>query len=434
MLLDLLFALGLLMSMSSQLRVSEESFGPGEVLLAIWIIWMLSREIGRRGPPLTGALSRLLTFWIVFALAMCLGTMTGFAIGDRHDPVWFQHDIIAYAVVAAVSCLSVVEPGAGSRVHRVAWLLATLGAIWLVIQVAFGWGLIEIGDFDSWEWDRFRGLSENANQLALGCAVLGLLCLHLAEMAVRSGERVTALVCMIVAIIVGRLTKSDAFLLVLVVASPLFIALKFGRSLMLAEGKVTLRSAMAWILALALPLIVAYVVPFAASVNASSETILLGMTRAGASADTEETARLRVHLWNEGMRRGIEAAMLGLGPGPHLEIPTTIVVGRRGESTPQDLFHPQLNNTPNFEAHNTMLDLFVQGGVIAAAILGWLAASAVLATHRAKLDALTTLLCGLALYGIFHLIVRHPIVWFAIALCLTTATHARRTSPIRVGS
>ena len=133
------------------------------------------------------------------------------------------------------------------------------------------------------------------------------------------------------------------------------------------------------------------------------------------------------------MRRGIEAAMLGLGPGPHLEIPTAIVVGRRGESTP-DLFHPQLNDTPNFEAHNTMLDLFVQGGVIAAAILGWLAASAVLATHRAKLDALTTLLCGLALYGIFHLIVRHPIVWFAIALCLTTATHARRTSPIRVGS
>jgi O-Antigen ligase len=433
MLLDLLLALGLLMSMSSQLRFSEESFGPGEVVLAIWIIWMLSREVGRLGPPLSEALSRLLSFWIVFALAMCLGTMTGFAIGDRHDPVWFQHDIIAYAVVAAVSCLSVVEPGAASRVHRVAWLLATLGAIWLVIQVAGGWKLIEIGGFDSWEWDRFRGLSENANQLALGCAVLGLLCLHLAEMAVRPGERIAALVCMIVPIIVGRLTKSDAFLLVLVVASPLFIALKFGRSLMLAEGKVTLRSAMAWILAIALPLIAAYVIPFAASVNISSDQVLLGMTRAGASADTEDAARLRVHLWNEAVRRGIESGMLGLGPGPHLEIPSAIVVGRRGEASP-DLFHPELNNTPNFEAHNTMLDLFVQGGVIAAASLGWLAASAVLATHRAKLDALTALLCGLALYSFFHLIVRHPIVWFAIALCLTAATNALRTSPTRLGS
>jgi hypothetical protein len=434
MLLDVLLALGLLVSMSSQLRFSDESLGPGEALLAIWIVLMLSREVARLGPPLTAALSRLLTFWSFFALAMCLGTMTGFAMGDRHDPVWFRHDIIAYAVVAAISCLSVVEPGAGSRLHRVAWLLATMGAIWFAIQVAFGWGLIGIGGFESWEWDRFRGLSENANQLALGCAVIGLVSLHLAETAVRPGERVAALVCMIIAIVVGRLTKSDAFLLVLLAAGPIFVTLKFGRSLISAERRVTLRSAMAWIFVLALPLVMAYVVPFAASATTPSDEVLLGMTRGGASVETEDTARLRVHLWNEAVRRGIEAGMLGLGPGPHLEIPAAIVVGRRDELTPEELFHPQLNNTPNFEAHNTVLDLFVQGGLIAVSILGWLVLPAVVATHRAKLDSLTTLLCGLALFSIFHLVVRHPIVWFAIALCLSATGNSSRIFPVPVRS
>jgi hypothetical protein len=263
-----------------------------------------------------------------------------------------------------------------------------------------GVGLIEIGGSDRWDWGRFRGLSENANQLALGCAVMGLLSLHLAEVAVQPGQRVVALVCMIGAIIVGRLTKSDPVLLVLIAASPTFTALTFGRSLMLAEVKVTLRSAMAWILALALPLIAAYVVAFAAPVDTSSEKVVLGMIRAGASADTEGTARPRVHLWNEATRRGIECGIPGLRPGLHLEIPTGIVVGRWGESSPA-LFHPQLNNTPNFEAHNTIL------GLIATAIPGWLA-SAVLAIHWVQAGPSDPLLCGLALYSIFHRLARHP--------------------------
>ena len=37
--------------------------------------------------------------------------------------------------------------------------------------------------------------------------------------------------------------------------------------------------------------------------------------------------------------------------------------------------------------------------------LGWLVATALVVTHRAELDALTTLLCGLAVFSIFHLIV-----------------------------
>jgi hypothetical protein len=432
---DVLLTFGMLLSTASQLRPDGAPVGPGEICLAVWVLLMLFREVGRLGPALTAPLSRLLIFWLVFAVAQCVGTMTGFAMGDRHDSGLFMHDVLAYPLLAAVSCLSMVEPGASSRLQRVAWLLATLGAAWLALQVAFGWGWVDLGDFDTWEWERFRGLSDNANQLALFCAVLGLLSLYLAEAARGIGERIAAVICLIVAIAVGRLTMSDAFLLVLVAAGPIFVAFKLRRWLMSLDRRMPLRSASAWILVLALPLVTAYVVPLGASAATELEDFIKGMTKGGGGRDTEETARLRIHLWNGAMRRGIEAGMLGLGPGPHLEIPSAIVAGRRDSTNdPKHVEHPEFGFVPNFEAHNTLLDLFIQGGLIAVLSLGWLVATAVVMTHRAELDGLTTLLCGLAMFSIFHLIVRHPIFWFAISLCLVAAADPRRAPTIRARS
>ncbi len=422
---DVLLTLGLLLSTASQLRPEGAPVGPGEILLASWVLLTVFREVGRLGPALTPPLSRLLIFWLVFAVAQCVGAMTGFAIGDRHDSVLFMHDVMAYLLLAGISCLSV----AGSCLQRVAWLTVTLGAAWLALQAAFGWRWIDLGDFDPWEWERFRGLSDNANQLALFCAVIGLLSLHLADVARRFGQRIVAMTCMVVAIFVGRLTMSDAFLLVLVAAGPIFVALKLQRWLMLRQRKMTLRSASAWILILALPLVTAYVVSLGASAATEFEDFVKGMTKGGGGRDTQETARLRVEVWDRAIRRGIGAGMLGLGPGPHLEIPPSIVAGRRDSiSDPKHVEHPEFGFVPNFEAHNTLLDIFIQGGLIAVLSLGWLVATALVVTRRAELDALTTLLCGLAIFSVFHLIVRHPIFWFAISLCLA-ASADRRSAP-----
>lgn len=433
MALDLLLTLGVLLSTASQLRPAGAAVGPGEICLAVWALLRLSREIGRLGPMLSPPFCKLLIFWMVFAVGQCVGTMAGFAAGDRHDPVLFMHDVAAYPLLAAVSCLSVVEPGAGSRLHRVAWLVATLGAAWLTLQVAFGFGLINLGDYDTWEWERFRGFSDNANQLADLCMVLGLISLHLVEVARRFGQKIVALICMSVAIVVGRLTKSDAFLLVLITSGPIFIVLKLWRWLMSLDRPLTLRSASAWILVLALPLVVAYVTPLGASMATTFEDVIKSMTKGGGGRDTDETTRLRFEVWKVAMRRGIEAGMLGLGPGPHLEIPPSIVAGRRDSmNDPKHVEHPKVGFVANFEAHNTFLDLFIQGGLIAVLSLGWLVATAFVATHRAELDALTTLLCGLAMFSIFHLIVRHPTFWFAISLCLVAAADLRRTPTVRV--
>jgi O-antigen ligase/polysaccharide polymerase Wzy-like membrane protein len=429
MLLDVLLAIGLLLSTASQLRPEGAPIGPGEICLASWVFLMLCREARRLGPLLTRPFSILLIFWLIFAITQSLGTMTAFVIGDRHDPDLFLHDALAYPLLAAVSCLSVVEPGAGRRLNRVAWLLVTLGAPLLALQIGQAWGAIDILPIDPWYWDRFRGWSRNPNILALLCAVLGLLSLHLAETATRRRERIAAIACAILPIYVGRLTKSDTFAIILVASGPIFIALKFRTWLFAFQQRLTFRSAAAWIVVLAAPLAVAATAPLISSIEVEAKDVAKEMAK-GNDAETERTASVRFTAWSEAISRGIESGMLGLGPGPHIPIPFLIVEGRRNATDePKFMDHPTLGATPNFEAHNTWLDLFTQCGLIGVLSVIWLVTIALSVTYKAKLDGLVTLLCGLSIFSMFHLIIRHPIFWFAFALCLVAGDATRRTPP-----
>lgn len=418
---DLLLVFGILLSTASQLRSAGSPVGPGEVCLVIWIILMLGRETIQLGSRFTPALSRLVIFWLLFAVAQSIGTLTGFAIADVHDSSLFMHDAIAYPLLAAISVLSVVGPNVGARLHRDAWVLVTLGSATLALQVAQAWGLVSKGSIDPWYWDRLRGWSENPNQLAFLCAMLGLLSLHLADVATSGLTRIAAIGTAILPICVGRLTKSDTFGLVLVAAAPIFVALKLRNWLLSFQSKLTVRSASAWITILALPLLIVSAAPFAYSIGVDAEQLAQDMAK-GNERETENTARVRLAAWQQAFDRGLESGMLGLGPGPHLPIPVSILEGRQDPTgEPKDIEHPKDNGTPNFEAHDTLLDIFTQGGLLAVLALVWLVAAAFLLTYRTRLDGLTTLLCGLVIFSIFHLIVRHPIFWFAIATCLVAS-------------
>ena len=240
---------------------------------------------------------------------------------------------------------------------------------------------------------------------------------------------------MIVAIVVGRLTQSNAFLFVLLAAMPILIALKLRTWVLTRERTLSFRSASAWIVVLALPLVTAYVVPLAASFATEPGDVVKEMMRGGATNEVDEAASQRFDLWNEAVRRGVGSGMLGLGPGPHLEIPLSLDARRRhSENAPWHTSLPQLSVAPNFEAHNTVLDLFVQGGLLAVLALVWLLASTLVLTIRARLDELATLICVVALFSIFHMIMRHPIVWFAITLCVVMAADAGRTARMRAWS
>jgi hypothetical protein len=434
MLLDVLLAFGIIVSSASQLRPEGVPIGPGEICLAFWVLVMVCRELHRFGPPLTPPLTKLLIFWLMFTIAQSLGTMTAYVIGERYDFHLFMHDVVAYPLLASVSCLSMVEPGAGPRLRRVAWLLVIFGTIGLALQLSEIWLDVELLGIKPWYWDRFRGWSANPNQLALLCAALGLLALYLAETASRFGGKVAALACAILPVYVGRLSKSDTFAILLVGSIPLFAALKVRTWCSSDHGVMTVRAAFAWLVILAVPATAVAGGVLLPSIKAGVEDLAKDMAK-GNEAASEQTAAIRFRSWNEALRRGFDSGMMGLGPGPHIEIPFSIIEGRLNPSAdPKDIEHPAVNGTANFEAHDTLLDLFTQCGLIGVLSFLWLGAVAVQGTFRARLDGLTTMLCGLAVFSMFHLIVRHPIFWFAVSLSLVAADAARRKSVAGVGS
>jgi O-antigen ligase len=412
---DALLALGMLLATASQLRLGDLPIGPGELCLVIWVIVMLVRELDRLGRPLTPALSRLLLFWTVFAFSLSLGFLTGLFIGQQYDPRWVLHDVMAYPLLGAVSCLSVVDPGARPRLRRVSWLLITFGTASLALQIAAGWELVDIPLIQPWFWERFRGWSANPNQLSLLCAVLALMSLHLAETATRPSGRIVAIACSILPIYVGRMTGSDTFTLALVASGPIFIVLKLRA--WLSERRNVIHFAFAWIIVLGLPLMLVSLVPFAV-VAATDAGILVKELSKNGGKDLEQESDLRFSLWENAIQLGVDSAMLGLGPGPHLEIPASILKARENEDQLENIEHPQQSSAPNFEAHNTFLDLLTQGGMIAILSFVWIWGVSFFIAYKARLAGLATLICGLGIYCMTGLIIRHPIFWFSIALCL----------------
>jgi O-antigen ligase len=184
---------------------------------------------------------------------------------------------------------------------------------------------------------------------------------------------------------------------------------------------------------LALPLIFASAVPLGSSIAAQTEALAKFASKDNGKT-TQEEAELRFQIWKNALSRGVEAGMLGLGPGPHLQTPPSLLLARMATlNRPKGVLHPDANGTPNFEAHNTTLDLFLQGGLLAVLSFFWLVAMALSSTYTARLAGLTTLLCGLFLFGMSALIVRHPIFWFAIALCLVADAGTGRTAAVRDG-
>src|SRR5262249_14285908 len=149
---------------------------------------------------------------------------------------------------------------------------------------------------------------------------LALLSLHLAETATRLGQTIAAVACAILPIYAGLLTQTDSFRVILVAAGPIFVALKFRAWLVSFEARITLRSAFSWIVVLALPLVLVSAAPFGPSIAVEADAFVKEMWREDPER-TELKTELRVNLWGQAIGRGIEAGMLGLGPGPHLEIP-----------------------------------------------------------------------------------------------------------------
>jgi len=420
-----LAAIGLLLTTATQFRLSGLPVGPGEAFLLLWIGASLIQQTYRSGSLLTPAFSWMLTFWAVFAVAESIGALTGYVIGYPHDSGLFLHDVMAYPLMAAFSCLSLAGPEAASRLNRTAWTLVTVGAACLVPMLAAGWGLTDLPFMSPWFGDRFRGWSNNPNQLAFLCALLVLITLHLADRATQWTSWVLAVLCFMPAYFVGRLTKTDTFTFAILAGAAVFPVIKIRFWFISARFGHVLRPRLAILAVIGLPLTLVAFSPFLMSVADDPQALAAGMMKNGGKEAKEESA-LRLQLWGEAFDRGVQSGLLGLGPGPHLPIPVSIIGARNQERDLDTGDHPAVNGLPNFEAHNTFLDLFTQGGLLAVLCFASLVATGAISSYRARLAGLVAIVTGLFMFALTDLIVREPIFWFGIALSLVACNSTAR--------
>jgi hypothetical protein len=281
------------------------------------------------------------------------------------------------------------------------------GAASLSLQVVHAYGVIPLPlPVDPWFYDRLRGWSNDPNQLGLVAALLTLISVHLAGSAIGKAKTVAAAACAMVAFSVGVLSKSDSFTVGILAAGAVFLVVQCSVWLATFKQGVTLRATLASLALFGLPVVAVGALPLAP----------VAIDRLQAKSDAlyneDNQGDLRFALWAEAYAKGMSAGMLGLGPGPHLT---------KTKSW-------KLPPPAKFEAHNTPLDLFVQGGLLAVLNLTLLYASLLLATTRAKLPALAALSCAFIVFSMFHFIIRHPIFWFGVVLCFLEAASVSKLS------
>ncbi len=401
MIRDAILAAGTVLSAASTLRLPGLPVGAGELLLVLWLGLSATYLVvtGRVGAG--QAFRRMGSFWFVFALSLGFGAFVGMLFDPLLEPSSMAHDAMAYVLMAAIACLALLQPDNAAHMRRSAWWLVAFANLGLAFQLALGWGFISAGGIDPWYWNRFRGWSENPNQAALYCAVFTAVAIHLGMTAQTRGVRIAGWAGAILPLVAGRLTKSDTFLLTMLGLFGLLAALRLRSWLADPAGSARRTAAMA--LLVAAPLGLVSVLPYIWSDRSDASALALSLAKDQGGDATIRTANLRLDLWRNAIRKGLESGSFGFGPGPHLDRPNI----------------PGVQTLPRpFEAHSTILDLFLQGGLLAVGIFVWLNVSTLLLLFRTRLDALAALVGAVIIFGISHFILRHPILWFGLVLCL----------------
>ncbi|MES2029764.1 MAG: O-antigen ligase family protein [Pseudomonadota bacterium] len=417
MITNALLSFGVVLTTASQLRLPGIPLGVGEICLVLWLVIVSLRAVVTGRICNATALLRIGAFWVCLSFALSVGTCVAY-LSQELDLPSMLHDAFAYLLVAAFTCLIVATMETNVALRQTQWFLIAFWNIALVLQIAAGWSIISLPSVDPWYWDRFRGWAENPNQIALYCAVLTPLSLSLALSAKGFGRIAGSFSCLLT-FIVGRLTKSDTFLVAMVTAVAVFFLLRLRSWLTSPQHRFSLRSVVAVLVIVAAVPLAITLAPYAVATADEFEGLAISLAKDRGGEATKRTASLRVQLWEDALRRGLKAGSLGLGPGPHLEKPN--VADNRLLPTP-------------FEAHSTLFDIFTQGGLLAVIAVCSLFASAFLLAFRAKLDALAALFVALAIFSISHFILRHPIVWFAFALGLILGSAPAPSPRTRIGS
>jgi O-antigen ligase len=412
--------LGLVLATMTGLRLSGVPVGPGELILAGYILAILPlrlfkpRERDKAASHLQHG--RFFLCYLILFLLLLVGSW----LGNRavvNPYMQSGRDLLAYALCFLVSIAIIFSHDrseeAARTVRRLLWICVAITALIWVAALVFG----TFGSFNPWYGGfgvRFAGLATNPNQNALLLISLPFLLLFAfrdTDLSPR-GRKIGVLLGAI-GLAAGWGTGSAALRLTWLMLIPLALLIPVllrGKARVLREE----RSFLAALLIGALLVFLSSATFFSMLIVALNG--ILGWTgvlpsglgtahvdRIHLSGGAEWTDRF--FLWKNAWLVIQESPFFGYGPGPlsGLEAPF-------GGS----------------EAHNSLLDWTMATGLVGGTVL---VALAIFVAWRSLAGGYTDLffaLVALSMFGMAHQVLRHPFVWGLLTL---VALAANRRSP-----
>jgi len=381
-------ALAVILTSATQLRSAAVPVGPGEVLLATWLLFVgLLLLRGQR--VILGTVFRvLLLYWLIAVLLLSLGTIVALTL---HKLDWqnFKFNTIALMLQAMFTCVLALrfpEQGESSyylTMARTALLTCAVSMTGLLVLANLG---ISMGSIQPWYAYRFRGWAENPNQMALMVLGMPFLGWHLLRQTQRRASKVLYGLAILGCIWVGLATWSDGLRVAWLGALTVIGFLLWCRAFQRSSGPVI------YLTHLIIPaLILVLGIGLGEQLLARFEAIGQGVYSEGGQGET------RLMNWVNGLRAMGHSPLVGLGPGAH-----------------SGLHEP----FQGFEAHNTYIDWGTNTGLLGVALQLALLTWAAWRAWRARAFALLAGFGALLVFCVFAYTLRQPIYWLLLVLTL----------------
>lgn len=399
-----LLPIALMLTTATQLRSPVLPIGPGELLLFIWLVPVIHGLWKLHSSPFATESGRVFTcFWILALGLLAIGTMFGLSLESSHAGTML-HDALAYGLALAVCLGFVLYPY--SPVHLRRLLLFTVLAYTLPGTALWFYALVveRLGNINLWYGIRFCGWAVNPNQFALLTLTAPFLAFHYVVVGGKTINTYHMLICSVLAgatIVVGWSTYSGALRLAWTICfSGLAVGLVLSARAKRADNSRLLVALLfAVIMATVMTLIERHM-PINTTLRSQATKVLQAGTTSeawnvdGTYYDVGELS-VRQALLVNGLKAIASSPLVGYGPGSFSGIEGPF---------------------QGSEAHNSLVDWGASTGL--AGVVGLLALVVWLA-YRLWLAGYYSLLAGLAallIFGQFHHILRHPLVWAYLVL------------------
>lgn len=380
----IMLGMGLGFSSATQFRLEGVPVGLSEGLLLCGLVfWALHLILAGRVSYDRAAMPMLAAGGILI-LSLVAGWMHGLSL-DKWNSISGARDAAAYTFSFLLVLGFTLGRGSAARLESAVKTMMYVSVVGLgsLLSASLFLPSQSILGVVPWVGVRFFGWAENPNQVALAIGSVPFLACYFYAKADTRLARVTALMALVTALAIGWATGSDALIVGWAVAGLLMI-LAF-----LAWSSNGLAVSTRGPLRLALPLIILFCLVLALTQGLPEylEELIL----------YERAQGVRFRLWENGIASYLNSPFFGHGPGAY-----------------SWEYDPRLLT----EAHNSFIDLATSGGLPALGALVYLMAACLSRAIKARSFELAGCVVFIAVFCMFHFMLRHPIFWSVLLFVL----------------